>query len=753
MRVLCYIFLLLFCTIVAAQANNNNFSPNLDPSLNIPFTQKEINIDGNLNDPAWLEAGEVSNFAETDPGDLVQPEVNTTVKITYDNENLYLAFICEDDPEAVRASLQDRDNIWRDDYVGILLDTYGDATWAYFLFANPLGIQGDSRFSTASGEDEGFDVIYASEGKITDNGFQVEMAIPFSSLRFPDVQEQNWKINFWRNRPREHRYRYSWSAIDRDDPCFLCQYGTVTGLRGIEAGSPVELLPYITASKANLPKDADNLNAGLKDGSINGDVGGSFKWAATPSLTVEGTFNPDFSQVESDASQIDVNTTFALFFPERRPFFQEGSDLFDSWHTIVYTRSINDPQFASKVVGRWGNSTLAYLGAVDENTPIILPFEERSRFVGADRSLSNIVRFKHNFGDSRYVGAMISDRRLDNGYFTNFSVDAVYRFLDNYQLEFQAVSSHTEEPNDTSLTSGFNTTTFDKGKKTAGFDGENYAGNAIYASFERSARHWNLDLDFWQASPAFRAGNGFITQNNYRRGIIWTGYQFYYEDHPVLDRLNPFFSVGRMWNFSGTTKDEWFQPGVWARLKGQTNVEVSYLFNTERFMEKEFSDINRFALWIDSRFSDPLSVGMFFRTGRSIARRDLVKGEGSDFELWATIKPTNRLVIQPSFRHSHLDSLNGKEIFSGYITRIATNFQFTRELYLRLIFEYNDFGESISVEPLLSYKINPFTIFYIGMTHGSREVSSKDIRYPIVEGNWADRSQQFFAKFQYLVQL
>jgi len=157
------------------------------------------------------------------------------VLVTYDDDNLYLAFIAHDDPSTIRAALRDRDEMWSDDYFGILLDTYGDASWAVYLFANPYGVQRDTRCAVTSGEDSSYDLLYYTEGKITDTGYVIEMRIPFASLRFPDAEEQEWRATFWRTRPRGSREQYTWAAISRDNSCFLCQYGTLTGIQGVKS--------------------------------------------------------------------------------------------------------------------------------------------------------------------------------------------------------------------------------------------------------------------------------------------------------------------------------------------------------------------------------------------------------------------------------------------------------------------------------------------------------------------------------------
>jgi hypothetical protein len=233
-------------------AAGENYQPVYSPTLHVSRAAGPIKIDGKLDDPGWQGAARATNFAEHNPGDQTQPPVETEVLITYDDEYLLVAFLCFDDPKAVRASLCERDEIWSDDYAIVLIDSYAEATWAYEISANPYGIQGDVLWSRSGGEDAGFDLIYESVGMITGQGYQVEMAIPFSSLRFPNRQAQIWKMDFWRNHPREDRGQYSWAAYDRDDPCWPCQWGTVTGIENVQPGKGFEILPSLAPQRSRI---------------------------------------------------------------------------------------------------------------------------------------------------------------------------------------------------------------------------------------------------------------------------------------------------------------------------------------------------------------------------------------------------------------------------------------------------------------------------------------------------------------------
>jgi hypothetical protein len=721
------------------------FTANERPSLQITRAPGAITLDGDLGDAGWVGAAKATNFSENFPREKAQPPVESEVWVTYDEKHLYLAFLAADDPREVRTSLRDRDRMWSDDNFGILLDTYGDASWAYFLSANPYGIQGDTRVSTSSGEDAGFDIVYRTEARLTERGYQVEMAVPFASLRFPDRAVQSWRATFWRTRPRGSRSTYTWAALSRDDPCMLCQFGTLTGIEGVKPGGSLELLPALVASQsASLPDDGAG---GLDNGSVKAAGSLGVRYSFANGLTAEAALNPDFSQVESDVAQIDANATFALFFPERRPFFQEGSELFSTYFNAVYTRRINDPQAAAKLIGRMGRSTVAYLGGRDERSPVLLPFQERSFTGVGGRSISNIGRYRQTFGRESYVGALVTDRRLEDGSGsgTAAGVDGLFRFGSFYRLEYQLLASHTREPDDTTLTSGVNDLAFAGGRHTAAYDGEGYAGFAQYTSLERSARTWNFDFDYRASSPTFRADNGFETRNDFRLLSMYQSLSFY-PGSRFVDQIRPSIFASRTWAYDGGRDIDQLRPQLSLNLKGQTYVELAYQLGRERYAGLDFDDIRRWSVYANSNFSQLLKLGFFVSHGGSIARfqSPAVLGTATDVEIFGTLQPSTRMGVEPSLVYSRLaEPDGGPEIFSGYILRTRATYQFTRQLFLRLVVQYNGFSQRVDIEPLVTYKVNPFTLVFLGSTHGYQDF--EDPR------GLTAASRQFFAKFQYLV--
>ena len=745
----------LFFGATAVVAADETYTPVYHPTLEISKTQAPIEIDGDLNDPGWRGAAKADNFAEHNPGDQTKPPVNTEAFITYDDTKLYVSFICYDDPATIRASMTERDRMFSDDNICFLLDTYGDATWAYEFNVNPYGIQGDLLWSADHGEDSRFDLIWESAGRITDSGWQIELALPFSSLRFPNTEEQVWKMDFWRNHPRDMRRQYSWAAYDRDDPCWPCKWGTVTGIKNVTPGRGIELMPSVVAYQSG-SLDGDGTSGSPFD-FVNDDGDGEIslnaKYAITSGVTAEATYNPDFSQIEGDQSQIDVNTNFALFYDERRPFFQEGNDLFRSYFKTVYTRSINDPEFACKLIARLNRTSVAYLVARDNASPMILPFEENSEILLAGKSTSNILRARRTFGNDSRVGMLVNDRRLDGGGSgTLFSTDGQLRLAKNYALGWQVISTHTEEPDDTAMTADFNDIKFDSDSLTAGFDGETFWGHAYYVQLVRDARNSYSRLDYTERSPTFRSENGYQPSNNQRRLRFTTQYVHRLENS-FLVHFNPSVEMGRTWNFDGIRKEDYLNLSLENQFSAaQTSIHSQYSIGNERFGGVQFDNAWNLHTCVHSTPSKYLALGCYFNYGKQIARRKLVFGHETNTGFWFDVRPVDRLLMEYSYSYSTSNDIDTDEsLWKGFLYWSRISLQMSRRLSLRVVTQYDDFYESWDVDPMLTYRLNAFSVFYVGTTY----------RYDTYDGlgpHGLDNttrlsSRQFFMKLQYLFQV
>ncbi len=760
--------IIFVCGLVVAPGRvcaGDNYTPRYDPSLKVPLREGNIKIDGILTDAGWRNAGRAAGFAEHKPGDQTEPPVETEAFITYDAENLYVAFVCHDDPSTIRSSMCDRENISNDDNICLLIDTYGNADWAYEFNVNPYGIQSDQMWTRSGGEDGGFDVIWESAGKVTDSGYQIEMAVPFSSLRFPNTPEQTWKVDFWRNHPRDIRRQYSWAAYDRNDPCWPCQWGTVTGIANVQPGKGIELLPSMIAYQSGslagsgTPQEPYDFQNADPDGELSLGT----KYSITSSAVAELTYNPDFSQVEADAAQVDVNTTLALFYSERRPFFQEGSDLFRTWTNAVYTRSINDPQVAGKFTFRNDRTSVAYLGARDEHSPIILPFEEGSAFLVGEKSTSNILRVRRAFGKESYAGLLLTDRRMDGGGSgTVLSADGEFCLSRNFRFQWQAFGTHTREPNNAELNdqiggyvaAKYFDSTFDGGKHTSYLDGESYYGHALITNIEERSRNFDFDINYIEYSPTFRLDNGFQAQNDRRQVEAVFEYTFFYEDG-FVERINPGIGFGRAWNFRGERKDEWAYLEGEIMLKGQVSIHPRVLRSAETYHGIYFDNIWYLHTCGHTQLSDMLGFQASINYNNIIARRENppVMGRETSVYFGVEFKPIDRLLFEPTITYSHGKEVGtDRELYDGYIFWSRVSLQLTRRLAFRLVTQYDDFYQTWDVDPLLTYRINSFSMAYAGTTYDYGQVTE----YPgdgTTVNSMRMASRQFFVKVQYLLQL
>jgi len=730
-----------------------SFKPNILPNLKITEAAGPIAVDGVLDEAAWATAARAVNFSEVFPGDQSRPKVEVRGLITYSTDALYVAIVVLDDPASIRANLSDRDGIWQDDYAGMLLDPNRDGQALYFIAANPLGIQADTRIS-ANNEDDGFDILFDSAGRITEAGYQIELAVPFKSLRFPNQEVQTWGATFWITHPRESRSQYSWAAISRDNPCWSCQLGTIEGIRGIRAGRNLEILPALTGAHAGALRDASVPGSGFINDRMKLDPSLNLKYGITSELTADVTVNPDFSQIESDEAQIDVNSTFALFFPERRPFFQEGAGLFDTEIQTVYTRSINDPVTAAKLTGRFGRTDVAYIGARDNTSPLLLPFEESSELLESGKSVSNILRIRHNFGNDAFLGAILTDRRLDlGGSGSTVTLDGSVRFLRKYRFSGQFAASRSTEPVDAEFSEEVGGVTFANGRYTAALDGESFRGHGMTFELDRESRHYGFEAGYEALSPTFRADNGFVHQNNNQRVYFWQGVTLYPSEHlPFVDRLRPNVVFGSRWNAYGVQKSTFLSAGMFMQLKRQTQVNLRYERVREQFKEVWFGGLSEFSLFANSNFSEPVQLGVSLELGRDIARflSTPEVGRSLDMSAFGRFSPGRHLTIAPQFAYSRLtDSDTKEEFFSGFIVRSRIRYQFSRRLHLRTIVQYNDFSRSLEVDPLITYQINAFTAVHAGSTHDFDQFTDEDD----LSKFFRQRSRQMFFKLQYLLRV
>ncbi len=343
------------------------------------FTSAPV-IDGKLDDAIWQGAAVFKDFYQIQPGDNIAPSRQTEMMMGYDARTLYIAFRCHDEPDKVRATVPKRDNIFDDDYVGMFLDTFNDQRKAYTFFFSPLGVQADGIKTADGNEDYSPDIVMDSKGTLTADGYTVEIAIPFKSLRYEAGKDKLWGAQFFRRIKRFNNELDSWRPVSRDIAGSLVQEGHITGLEGISTERTLELIPSITVSETGKRVRAFPAQPSSPDGRatapvvdtgrfvnrpLAGDIGLTAKFSLTPTTTLDFAYNPDFAQVEADATVVQANQRFPIFFEEKRPFFLEGKEIFDTNNTVVHTRAIIDPDFAAKITGKRGRNTFGLILASD----------------------------------------------------------------------------------------------------------------------------------------------------------------------------------------------------------------------------------------------------------------------------------------------------------------------------------------------------------------------------------------------------
>ena len=507
LRVLGAFFLLFHAGESGAQR-----TPVAERTLPPPMTFKvgrataAIRIDGALDEDAWKNAVDVPVAWEWSPGDNIPAPVRTQCLVTYDDRNLYVAFRALDPrPGEIRAHLMDRDDtdtLIQDDHVGLMLDTFNDERRAFQFRINPLGVQADAIFSEQDGvEDFSWDMIWASAARITDEGYVVEIALPLKQLRFQSrAAVQTWGFEAFRSWPRNVRHRLSSQPRDRDKGCLLCQENKVTGFEGLAQGRNVELDPTATLSRTD--ERAAATDAGLARGKAQGDVGVTGRWSVTPNLTLNGTVNPDFSQVEADVAQLDVNQRFALFYPEKRPFFLEGIDFFTTPVQAVFTRTVADPTFGAKLTGKQGANAVGVFVTQDRLNNLLFPANQGSETTTADGEVTSLVgRYRRDVGRGSTVGLLYAGREGSDYHNRQAGVDLFWRVNPSNSIRAQHIQANTRYPS--SVSTDFNQPTGD------------FAGSATYVEFMHQTRSWMAFAAYEGYSPGFRSDTGFVPRVDY----------------------------------------------------------------------------------------------------------------------------------------------------------------------------------------------------------------------------------------------
>jgi len=731
-------------------------------SLQIPFTHKKAVIDGELNDAMWEEALTVNLDIVNSPWNNLPSPIKTEAKIIENGEYLYVSFIAYDpQPEKIQGFLGDRDTKWFDDVVGIKLDTHNNRRLNYEFFVNPFGVQNDAIFNEITGTaNDLWDGIWESYGKITPQGYQVEIAIPYYILNFEENGEvKKWAIELVRNYPRETTLRMSHVPLNRNNPCWLCQYPEAIGFKNAKTGKNIRLTPALTASK-NQVRNVYAPQDGWKN-TNNIDAGLDLRWGINASNSLNATLNPDFSTVESDAGQLNVNTTFSLFYAEKRAFFLDNSDYFSSNYDLVYTRNIANPDYGLKLTGREQQHSYGVFITNDTETNFLIPGNLGSDIASLNQeSHSTALRYRYDYNDDLSIGAISTLRTSDDYHNYLFGLDSKYRINESNTVKFQILSSDTEYPSylsdnfcftdDCSATNNsdcvFGNCSFtEQVHRTKTANGlTDFADQAIKIDYSHDSEYWRIDISHENIGQDFRADLGYMPKIDIKENSLSVDRIFYGEENSLWQTAN----LSGQWSIIHNQNNELIERSVSSSFN--INGPKQSFFSVKlAHAEKIGLRHNKSILTIDNnttRFTeDYLSIyGQVKPSPRTWLSIDVLVGDKIDYgnnrlgdikELSAnfTWNITNHLEFDFYQTYSQLDA-DSANVYTANLSELRLSYQFDVHSYLKLNMVYSDIdyntnnnpyvdvskrNKNLSTQLIYAYKLNPQTVFFLGYSDNS----------------------------------
>ncbi|MGH7517163.1 MAG: DUF5916 domain-containing protein [Gemmatimonadales bacterium] len=704
----------------------------------------EIALDGRMDEPAWESAVRVPLEYEWFPGENVKPPVETDCRMAHDANTLFIACHAIDPhPEHIRAHYADRDDlnrVPRDDHFLILIDPFNDERRGFQFRVNAVGVQMDALFATAEGiEDFSWDAIWTSAGRLVDDGYVVEIGIPFRSLRFPERRgEQTWGVLLERSWPRSARHRMQSAPRNYANACLLCETNKVTGFAGITPGSNVELYPTLTSRRTDVRAP---FPAGpLASGAVEVDPGLDLRWGVTSNLSLNATANPDFSQVEADVAQLDVNTRFALFFPERRPFFLEGADFFATPVQAVFTRTVADPTGGLKLSGKLGRVGVGVFAAHDRVTNLIFPANQAT----ADTSLalntvSAAVRYRQDIGRASYVGVLYTGRESSGDYGNRVGgADAFLQIGQSHSVRLQALGSVTEYPG--AVAQAF--------AQPAG----RFTGAALRGSYQYATRDWFATLELGELSPDFRADAGFVPRVDVRSALGTLTRTIFGRPGQPFTQLQ-FGAIG-----AADLDHEWQLTDVVTSLSAfwlgpaQTSVLLEGFQNRERLGGVDH-DLTNGRVTFQSQPWGSARLALQARFGEALDVANNRTAVNLGLSPSAELYLGRRLNVNLQHDFQRL-SAAGSRIFTVNLLQTRILYHLSLRTFVRAILQWqhidrNPAAYSFPVEQtsstlftqlLLSYKLNPQTVAFLGYSDSHRGTDA-------IELTRADRT--FFVKLGY----
>jgi Domain of unknown function (DUF5916)/Carbohydrate family 9 binding domain-like len=782
--------------------------------ISLPRFEKAPVIDGKLDDEIWKRAVVLKDFHQIQPGDNIAPSKPTEVMLGFDAKFLYIAFHCYDEPDKVRATIPKRDNIWNDDYVGILFDTFNDKRKAYEFDFSPLGIQADGIWTDGQGEDFNPDIVMESKGVVTSDGWTVEVAIPFKSLRYVAGKDKLWGAHFWRRIKRFNNELDMWMPINRDISSWLAQEGHLSGLEGISAERTLELIPSLTLSETGKRKatlSSAQLAAGMLDPGrlvnepVKFDPGLTGKFTITPNVTLDFAINPDFAQVESDQLVVTANQRFPIFFPEKRPFFLEGVDIFTTQIAAVHTRTIVDPDFAVKLTGKVDRNTFGLLVASD-NAPGNFTSEERltadPRLIDQNASVA-VLRLKRDIGQKdSYIGFLGTYRRFVDQYNQLGGFDSRFRINPQTTFSAQALVTHSRN----------NFFYPDEGKTL-----DRVESGFIYATdYNMSGRHFGYEYSTVGRTRYYRADVGFNRRTNTNNHNLFIRYNSEPKPKARLVSWRVYDDVSTNFDWQGHSQIWNNEAQIQFNFQRQSTIGIGFDKGYERVFEEEFGPkrqpgsncvlTNTCTFWGNDSERSAANGGVYIFGGSNINKKVNFSVFGNrsfgslDFDFGAgpryprvsipAITAQNALAAGlchgsplPPICNAPLDPGPGKSFnlngslnytpftalnlsvsitkqrlrrddthllaFDENIVSLKGTYQFTRFIFLRGRIDFDSLNSNYKGQFLFGWTPNPGTAFYVGYNddltrNGYSELTGQ------LEPGLRRNGRTFFIKMSYL---
>ena len=686
------------------------------PTVLAPRIADGPRLDGRLDDDVWRTASRLTEFVQQRPLDGAPASEQTEVYVAYDSSSLYFGVHAHySDSGLVRANRVDRDQTTLDDRITLYLDPFLDQQRAFLFSVNGYGVQGDaivgardrgpggargrrggggggggggSAGSVAPTGDPSWDALFDSAGVLVADGWTAEIAIPFKSLRYPQRgadEVHRWGFQIVRTIESKDESDV-WAPISRDVSGFLSQMGVLEGMEGLSLSRNLEIMPTFTAVQAGSRDTTGQFND-----DNNAEGGANIKYGITSNLTFDFTYNPDFSQIETDRPQIEVNQRFPINFPELRPFFLEGQELFNIRGpvTLVQTRTIVDPQYGAKLTGKLGRTALALVYANDEAPGKV---DDRDDPAFGKTAQVMLARIRYDLYQESNLGVLVTDREFLDGHSRAGGVDGSLRLGSTHQFSFFAF-----------------------GTNNRGLEGVERKGHIVEANLRKQGRNLSYFLAHYQIDPDFQTESGFVRRVDQKNTSSRMSYRWWPESWIV--NWGPEVNYRRNYDFEGVLQDEQMGLSLDARFARNIDFNASANREMERFREIDFWK-TRFTVGGNVRTSRRISFGGEIDTGDQVLFEDNpFLGSGTDFQINMTLRPTSRLQSEVTLDTSRfIDMRSGieEEIFDVKIWRAFTTYQFTSRLLVRNIMEYNTFDKRLLANILGTYRVNAGTVFFAG---------------------------------------